>query len=149
MVDLHQSLALALPWLTSFAALTLPGILKNDRLNPAWNGILAGLAVILFAFLTALSGGKLTGNLWQDTGILAGLFSAALAGPLKPLDSFLQSAIRIPGLHPAPAAPSLLQSAYPAGRATNAYTPPQLTKRATLPQFQQPPAPPQTPDQGG
>ena len=115
-MSLTHILIAALPWLTSFFAVTLPGALKNDRLNPAANGLLAGIAVVGFAFLTALAGGKLTGNLLQDTGILAGIFSAALAGPLKPLDAYLQSAIRIPLLHPPAPVTALMQSVYPGGK---------------------------------
>lgn len=89
--------------LSSLAALLLPGILKADHFSDWANGIIAAIVVALFAALTVWSGGQFTGNLAVDWALFAGAYSALLAGPLRPLDSWLQSALNLPFLKPAPA----------------------------------------------
>lgn len=119
-LNVLQLLAVALPGLTSLLALTLPGVLKNDRF-PAWlNGLLAFLAVGVFALVTLVAGGKLTGNFSADWVLLVAAFSSALAGPLRPLDAFLQSAVRIPLLHPPAQVTALMQSVQAGGMTSKA-----------------------------
>lgn len=89
--------------LSSLAALLLPGILKADHW-PDWvNGIIAAAVVALFAGATVWAGGQFTGNVAADWALFAAAYGALLAGPLRPLDSWLQSALNLPFLKPAPA----------------------------------------------
>jgi len=89
--------------LSSLAALLLPGVLKSDHLSAWLNGVIAAAIVALFAGLTVWAGGQFTGNLVADWALFVGAYSALLAGPLKPLDSWLQSALVLPWVKPAPA----------------------------------------------
>lgn len=88
--------------LSALAALVLPGILKADHWPDWLNGIIAAVVVALFAAATVWAGGQFTGNLAVDWAVFAAAYSALLAGPLKPLDSWLQSALNLPFLKPAP-----------------------------------------------
>lgn len=93
------------PIVLSLIALAAPGVLKRDTLADWQNGLLAGGTVAIFATLTVWSGGHITNNLAADWTLFATAYSAALAGPLAPLDSFLQSNLNLPFLKPAPANP--------------------------------------------
>ncbi len=91
--------------LSSLAALLLPGILKRDawaEAKPWLNGIIAGAVVALLAALTVWAGGQFTGNVVSDWALFAGAYGALLAGPFAPLDQYLQSALNLPFLKPAP-----------------------------------------------
>jgi hypothetical protein len=83
------SLNQALMSLIGLCGLMLPGILK--QLNSAeWlKGIIAGVVVAAASAGEVLLGGKITGNTSADFALFAAAFSALLAGPLKPLDSYL------------------------------------------------------------
>jgi hypothetical protein len=89
--------------LSSLAALLLPGLLKSDHLSDWLNGVIAAAVVAIFAAATVWAGGQFTGNLVADWALFAAAYSALLAGPLRPLDSWLQSALNLPFLKPAPA----------------------------------------------
>lgn len=91
--------------LSSLLAIILPGVLKNDawaETKPWLNGLIAGAVVVLFAALTVWAGGKFTGDLVADWALFAGAYGALLAGPFAPLDQYLQSALHLPFLKPAP-----------------------------------------------
>lgn len=89
--------------MSSLAALLLPGVLKADHFSDWLNGIIAAAVVALFAGATVWAGGQFTGNLVADWALFAAAYSALLAGPLHPLDSWLQSALNLPWVKPAPA----------------------------------------------
>jgi hypothetical protein len=89
--------------LSSLAALLLPGLFKRDGLADWKNGLIAGFIVALFSALSVWAGGQFTGNLVADWALFAAAYSALLAGPFAPLDSWLQSALNLPFLKPAPA----------------------------------------------
>lgn len=97
-----MSLTTIIPILLSLIALATPGILKRDTLADWQNGLLAGGTVAIFASLTVWSGGHITNNLAADWTLFATAYSAALAGPLAPLDSYLTSNLNLPWLKPAP-----------------------------------------------
>lgn len=91
--------------LSSLLAIILPGVLKNDawaETKPWLNGIISGLVVAIFAGLTVWAGGQFTGNLAADWALFAGAYGALLAGPFQPLDQWIQSALHLPFLKPAP-----------------------------------------------
>lgn len=93
------------PIVLSLIALVAPGVLKRDTLSDWQNGLIAGGTVAIFATLTVWSGGHITNNLAADWTLFATAYSAALAGPLAPLDSYLTSNLSLPWLKPAPANP--------------------------------------------
>lgn len=88
--------------LSSLAALLLPGVLKADHFSAWINGVIATVVVALFAGLTVWAGGQFTGNVAADWALFAAAYSALLAGPLRPLDQWMQSALNLPWVKPAP-----------------------------------------------
>lgn len=114
--------------LSSLLAIILPGVLKNDAwaVSKPWlNGIIAGAVVAIFAALTVWAGGQFTGDLVADWALFAGAYGALLAGPFAPLDSYLQSALHLPFLKPAPA------NANPVRVPTALVMPPDTSKQDT------------------
>jgi len=89
--------------LSSLAALLLPGLLKADHFSAWINGVIAAVVVAVFAAATVWAGGRFSPNLAADWAVFAAAYSALLAGPLAPLDSWLQSALNLPWVKPAPA----------------------------------------------
>ena len=89
--------------LSSLAALLLPGVLKSDHLSDWLNGVIAAAIVALFAGASVWAGGQFTGNVAADWALFAAAYAALLGGPLKPLDQWLQSALTLPWIKPAPA----------------------------------------------
>lgn len=100
-----MSLTILVP-LSALIAMVLPGILKSDHWADWINGIIAGVVVALFAALSVWAGGQFSNNLVVDWALFAAAYSALLAGPFAPLDSYLQSALNLPFLKPAPANPN-------------------------------------------
>jgi len=113
--------------LSSLAALLLPGVFKQDGLADWKNGLIAGFIVALFAALSVWAGGQFTGNLVADWALFAAAYSAMLAGPFAPLDSWLQSALNLPFLKPAPANPNPVRVPVP----TAIPLPPSVPQRAS------------------
>lgn len=105
---MQLTLSTIIPILLSLIALAAPGILKRDTLADWQNGLIAGVTVAAFASLTVWSGGHITNNLAADWTLFATAYSAALAGPLAPLDSYLQSNLNLHWLKPAPVTPAPL-----------------------------------------
>ena len=94
--------------LYTLLALLLPGAFKSDGW-PAWvNGIVSGIIVTLFAAATVWAGGAFTGNVAADWALFTSAYAALLAGPFKPLDSWLQSALNLPFIHPAVVTPTMV-----------------------------------------
>lgn len=89
--------------LSVILAVILPGIFKADHWPDWLNGLIAGAVVAIMAALTVWAGGQFTGDLVADWALFAGAYGALLAGPFAPLDSYLQSALHLPFLKPAPA----------------------------------------------
>lgn len=98
-----MQLSTILPILCGLAALTFPGIAKSDRLAAWQNGIIAGVLVAGLSGATVWAGGHITNNVVEDWTLFTTAYAALLAGPLSPLDSYLQSALNLPFLKPAPA----------------------------------------------
>lgn len=91
-----------LPIAISIVALLLPGVLKSDGW-PDWvNGLISGGIIAIFAGLSVWAGGNFSPDVLADWALFVAAYSALLAGPLKPLDSYLQSALNLPFLKPAP-----------------------------------------------
>lgn len=88
--------------LSALAAILLPGLFKRDGLADWQNGLIAGFIVALFSALSVWAGGQFTGNLVADWALFAAAYSALLAGPFAPLDSYLTSALNLPFLKQAP-----------------------------------------------
>jgi len=101
-----MQLSVILVPLSALAALLLPGILKADHFSAWVNGIIATAVVALFAGATVWAGGQFTGDLAADWALFAAAYASLLAGPLKPLDAYLQSALHLPWVKPAPASAS-------------------------------------------
>lgn len=114
--------------LSSLAALLLPGVFKRDGLADWKNGLIAGVIVALFAGLSVWAGGQFTGNLVADWALFAAAYSALLAGPFAPLDSWLQSALNLPFLKPPTPA-----NANPVRVPTAITIPPNVPPRASQP----------------
>lgn len=114
--------------LSTLSALLLPGIFKRDGLEDWKNGLIAGAVVTIFAALSVWAGGQFTGNLVADWALFAAAYSALLAGPFAPLDSWLQSALNLPFLKPSPA------NGNPVRIPTGLTLPPNVPPRASAPQ---------------
>lgn len=101
-----MQLSTLIPIAISIVALVLPGLLKNDAwaLTKPWlNGLISGAVIAVFAALAVWAGGNFSPDVLADWALFVAAYSALLAGPLKPLDQFLQSALNLPFLKPAPA----------------------------------------------
>lgn len=101
-----MQLSTLIPVAISIVALVLPGLLKNDAwaLTKPWlNGLISGAVIAVFAGLAVWAGGNFSPDVLADWALFVAAYSALLAGPLKPLDEFLQSALNLPFLKPAPA----------------------------------------------
>jgi len=97
-----MSLTTILPIAISIVALLLPGVLKSDGWPDYVNGLISGGVVALFAGLAVWAGGNFSPDVLADWALFVAAYGALLAGPLKPLDQYLQSALTLPFLKPAP-----------------------------------------------
>jgi hypothetical protein len=88
MQSITQSLLLVL---LPLLGLILPGVLKQDKFSPLMNSVIAGIVVVLFSGATAYTKDQFGPNFFLDAGIVLAGISALLGGPLRGLDSFLQS----------------------------------------------------------
>lgn len=119
-----MQLSTLLPILISIIALILPGVLKSDAwaLTKPWlNGLISGATIALFAGLAVWTGGNFSPDVLADWALFVAAYGALLAGPLKPLDEFLQSALNLPFLKPPPANP------YPVRMPTQSPVPPRAS----------------------
>lgn len=98
-----MSLSTILPIAISIVALLLPGILKQDGFAAWINGLISGVVVAVFAGLAVWAGGNFSPDVLADWALFVAAYSALLSGPLQPLDAFLQSALTLPFIKPAPA----------------------------------------------
>src|SRR5262249_17787861 len=100
-----MQLSTILPILLSIIALVLPGVLKSDAwaLTKPWlNGLISGAVIAVFAAFAVWAGGNFSPDVLADWALFVAAYSALLSGPLAPLDQFLQSALNLPFLKPAP-----------------------------------------------
>lgn len=88
---INQLLAFLLPVI----GLALPGIFKKDGLPAIANGFISLLAVLVVSGIQAYAAGKFGLNPYLDFLAVVGSISGLLAGPLKPLDQFIQSNIGV------------------------------------------------------
>ncbi len=74
----------------ALAASAVSGILRKDGL-PEWaNAAFSGAFMLLAAVASVIVAGTFTGNIPADVGLLSGEIALLMAGPLKPLEAFLQ-----------------------------------------------------------
>lgn len=97
-----MQLSTILPIAISLVALLLPGILKQDGFAAWINGLISGAVVAIFAALAVWAGGNFSPDVLADWALFVAAYSALLSGPLQPLDAFLQSALTLPFIKPAP-----------------------------------------------
>lgn len=90
----------------------LPGVLKQDKLAPQWNSMIAAVVIIVIAALQAWAQNAIhLINPYLDFMAVLAAMSALLAGPLKGLDLYLQSfvgpgATKVTTVVPVPPVPS-------------------------------------------
>lgn len=87
MTTVEQCLTFLLPVLGCI----LPGLIKNDGRSPAVNSAIATGIVLVVAVLQTWIAGQLGINPYLDFPLVLTSMSALLAGPFKPLDTYLQS----------------------------------------------------------
>lgn len=91
--------------------LALPGFFKQDKLSSATNGIIATVVIIVFSALQAWSEGQINLiNPYLDFIIVLAGISTLLSGPLKPVDTYLQSNIGPGASDPSPVTPAQNQA---------------------------------------
>lgn len=88
-----ESLIVVLSLVGSFLA----GVLRKDSLPPWINDLFTTIFILLASFFSVLVAGNLGPNLITDITLVATQVTVLMAGPLKPLEQWVQVTIN-PGL---------------------------------------------------